>query len=214
MDSVCQAFIKYTKKISGCQSPLFKCKASLWLCVFLCVCVCVLEVEMMDGWDQCWSWHLFSRAELSLSLAALQDLRASLFLQIQTLMYFIKWQSRNLVYSLVLLVDFTPQARFNEPFKERRIRSSVLLGHEVVKQQGMMLREVLLLDRVLQTQQLAWDQCHLFSLPLSLKHRTEESKCALTERLKQRTVKHKSIKPIHVHKGKEGRHSKCCQFNG
>ena len=40
---------------------------------------------------------------------------------IQALMYFIKSQSHNLVYSLVLLVDFTPQARFNEPFKERCI---------------------------------------------------------------------------------------------
>ena len=37
-----------------------------------------------------------------------------------------------------------------------------------------MLREVVLLDRVLQTQQLAWDQRHLFNLPLSLKHRTKE----------------------------------------
>lgn len=74
--------------VSGCLSLLFKCKASLL--VFLVgkkangstvgVYFPVLVLAVVGQWDQCWSWHLFSRAELSLSLALLHDLKASLFL--------------------------------------------------------------------------------------------------------------------------------------
>ena len=46
----------------------------------------------------------------------------------------------------------------------------ILLWYEGVKQRGVMLWEVFLLDGMLQTQQLTWDQWHLFQLPLPLKH--------------------------------------------
>lgn len=50
----------------------------------VCVCVPVLVLAVVDRWDQCWLWHLFSRVELSRSLALLHDSRASLFLDTKT----------------------------------------------------------------------------------------------------------------------------------
>lgn len=38
------------------------------------------------------------------------------------------------------------------------LQSFTVLGHEGVQQRGVLLREVFLLDSVLQTQQLTWDQ--------------------------------------------------------
>lgn len=65
----------------------FKCTASLSVFVgeeinvgTVCVCVPVLVQAVVDQSDQCKSWHFFSRAELSLSAALLQDFRAPLFL--------------------------------------------------------------------------------------------------------------------------------------
>lgn len=48
-----------------------------------------------------------------------------------------------------------------------------LLGYEGVKQWDVVQGEVVLLDSMFQTQQLTWDQRHLFHFPFSLKHRTD-----------------------------------------
>lgn len=45
----------------------------------------------------------------------------------------------------------------------------ILLGHQGVKQRGVVLGEVLLLDSVLQTQKLTWAQRNSLYLPLALK---------------------------------------------
>lgn len=45
----------------------------------------------------------------------------------------------------------------------------ILLGHQGVKQRGVVLGEVLLLDGVLQTQKLTWAQRNGLYLPLALK---------------------------------------------
>lgn len=66
--------------LSGCPGPFFKRNASRWAegIIISPVRICVPVLLLV----QCWSLHIFSRAEFSLSPAAPHDLKASAFLQI------------------------------------------------------------------------------------------------------------------------------------
>lgn len=66
--------------LSGCPGPFFKRNASLWAEGIIISPVRIRVPVLLLV--QCWSLHIFSRAEFRLSPAALHDFKASAFLQI------------------------------------------------------------------------------------------------------------------------------------